>query len=339
MMTRMIELEIKGELLIKHRKLFLKDNKENPKRLYKKLENLCSQERSEKRRNVYRFILHNIEEIITGDIFKLWEYVKRYNDCERRMSDNDRLVVKRELQNIFVAEYEYFTNVTKNRWNAYQFTEELQVSVCPYCGTQFIFTYSDDTSGKTRPTLDHFFDKSKHPYLAVSLYNLVPCCKVCNSDMKGQRAMNLEDYYSPYEKNIVECLKVKVDVINTRSNNEVVDYYDAFIGGNNNFDIKFTATSNDEMIMKKISGNVEMFKLEEIYNEFHKPYVRSIMKKAHIYNQAYLNYLRDSYGLIFSSEEDLRESAYPKVEEDPFSILGKMTRDIIQEQFENKIFE
>ena len=28
--------------------------------------------------------------------------------------------------------------------------------------------------------LDHFYDKDKYPYLAVSRYNLVPCCPTCN---------------------------------------------------------------------------------------------------------------------------------------------------------------
>ncbi len=42
------------------------------------------------------------------------------------------------LKEIFVEdEYKYF--YSSPNWNAYLFHEELNLSICPYCGTQFIF--------------------------------------------------------------------------------------------------------------------------------------------------------------------------------------------------------
>jgi hypothetical protein len=44
---------------------------------------------------------------------------------------------------------------------------------------------------KNHFTLDHFIPKSKFPYFALSLYNLIPSCYSCNSKFKG--AMEFKD--------------------------------------------------------------------------------------------------------------------------------------------------
>ena len=36
-----------------------------------------------------------------------------------------------------------------------------------------------------RPQFDHWFPKKKYPLLAISFYNLIPCCTYCNSSVKG----------------------------------------------------------------------------------------------------------------------------------------------------------
>lgn len=55
--------------------------------------------------------------------------------------------------------------------------QRIGVTTCPYCNRSYIFTSSK--SG-TRPQYDHYFPKSKYPYLALSMYNLIPCCSICN---------------------------------------------------------------------------------------------------------------------------------------------------------------
>lgn len=38
-------------------------------------------------------------------------------------------------------------------------------------------------------TLDHVIDKGTHPYFALSLFNLVPSCYICNSKLKGSKTI------------------------------------------------------------------------------------------------------------------------------------------------------
>ena len=60
--------------------------------------------------------------------------------------------------------------------SAVKLIADLDISVCPYCNRNFIYN-----TDKKRPSeIDHFHAKSKYPLLAMSFYNLVPACKVCN---------------------------------------------------------------------------------------------------------------------------------------------------------------
>ncbi|NNN79651.1 hypothetical protein [Vibrio sp. 11-4(1)] len=47
--------------------------------------------------------------------------------------------------------------------------------------------------------LDHFYLKSKYPYLALSFFNLIPCCGLCNSTVRGNVDFNTETHINPYE--------------------------------------------------------------------------------------------------------------------------------------------
>jgi len=65
------------------------------------------------------------------------------------------------------------------------FEDNIEVHTCYFCNIEFINKFSTLTKTKNGFTLDHFMDKGTYPYLALSLYNLVPSCYVCNSKVKG----------------------------------------------------------------------------------------------------------------------------------------------------------
>lgn len=51
--------------------------------------------------------------------------------------------------------------------------------VCPFCGTEYF-----DAPGAPREALDHYLAKSRYPFAAVNLRNLVPMGHKCNSNYK-----------------------------------------------------------------------------------------------------------------------------------------------------------
>lgn len=68
-----------------------------------------------------------------------------------------------------------------------------RVYVCPYCGSTMI---GNLRNGKFSANLDHFFPKhtGANGIFSLSLFNLVPCCPICNHTKKEQSLM-----VSPYD--------------------------------------------------------------------------------------------------------------------------------------------
>lgn len=102
-----------------------------------------------------------------------------------------------------------------NGWGACEFIEALDLRVCPYCNRSYIFSVKKKTK-QIKADLDHFFDKATYPYLAISLYNLIPCCQACNSRAKGMAAMSLEKHCHPYVDNFHELVKFSIKMENVR---------------------------------------------------------------------------------------------------------------------------
>lgn len=83
------------------------------------------------------------------------------------------------------------------------FIKGLKLKVCPYCGRNQINVASYEKKRDSKPPIDHFFPKSKYPFLAVSYRNLIPCCTTCNDisnkgDFDPLENMNLT-LENPYE--------------------------------------------------------------------------------------------------------------------------------------------
>lgn len=70
---------------------------------------------------------------------------------------------------------------SKGSWGAYHLCGSARYSVCPYCHLRQTETQPPAPGlAGYRPQLDHFFSQDEYPFLAVSLWNLVPSCGVCN---------------------------------------------------------------------------------------------------------------------------------------------------------------
>lgn len=85
--------------------------------------------------------------------------------------------------------------------------------VCPACDGPRADTEGD----KTYADADHFLPKSKHPFLSVHPYNLVPLCLGCNRSFKGDRDSiddpNLEPLLScfhPYCRPAIDHIDVQI---------------------------------------------------------------------------------------------------------------------------------
>lgn len=340
----MIEINLTDNTINKHNDFIFGENSKKSTRLYLKMQKLNNDENCKLKKDIYKFITENFKKIILGDIEELVVFKNKYSSLLDEIKNNQHLdedekemmlkSISEDLS-IFQEEYKYFYK-SKN-WNAYLYQKELKINICPYCATQFIFINNSDT-GNTRGTLDHFIDKGKFPIFSVSIQNLIPSCKVCNSDFKGQKEVNLVDNYTPFEKEIVKYIKFKRELIDEKKENITpntelqIDYVSMFLGVNEDFNIKIDYSSASHEIAKKIKGNVEIFQIEEVYNNYHKKYIQESIRRAIIYNHVYRLQLLNSFSKFFSDENELKNAIMPSVQDDKFSILSKLTRDIIYEE-------
>lgn len=95
-------------------------------------------------------------------------------------------VIKQFILEKYSRMYSNFRNI-----HGQKLIEENDSHICPYCYRSYIgVVETEDGSKSITPDLDHFYPKSRYPFLAVTLSNLVPSCLFCN-----QRAKNDADFY------------------------------------------------------------------------------------------------------------------------------------------------
>lgn len=94
----------------------------------------------------------------------------------------------------------FVTNGYEKLKNKAEIYSALAVDVCPYCNRSLIAPIDDGNGKKTAiGELDHYYCKSRYPYLAVSLYNLVPSCGICNGkSRKGEKDLYGTRFQNPY---------------------------------------------------------------------------------------------------------------------------------------------
>lgn len=85
--------------------------------------------------------------------------------------------------------------------------EELNISVCPYCELSYVSIINRAYKQYRTFDLDHFFCKSDCPITALSLFNFVPSCQICNQKMKHNSNL--------FEKETRKAGKIKFELDST----------------------------------------------------------------------------------------------------------------------------
>lgn len=240
------------------------------------------------------------------------EFIKRIKN--HTFNKNNKILFKKEYFILRVEEFckEIFEKFYLEEWDKidytkYVFVENIDIKTCPYCNRNYIFIYDE---GKIRPEIDHFFPKSHYPYFAMSYFNLIPCCHICNHTKLNKFDINLVNPYSLLTNETK--IDFSIDVKNVNFTNIKKDKYDF-----NSFSINVNSKNNK---------NLEIFQLKELYKQ-HKDIVVDLLIKNAYYPSQYIQYLR-SYG--FSEEEIYKFifNSFIKDEELHKRPLSKLIKDI-----------
>ena len=217
----------------------------------------------------------------------------------------------------YVFRYKEF----RNQKDIYRFVSLLGVEVCPYCNRLFTTTV---TKGKQiGPQLDHYRSKSKYPFLALSILNLVPCCGVCNH-IKGNDPTEI---LYPYEEEMGERCSFSVD-----AERDLTVLTGARI---NHDELTITLKQLDKKspIGKHIKASIDLLNLKEVYQS-HKGYVSDLLFQRYVFTDEMVKEIMNSFPDLFKNEKEVREMLLlNKFDREHWGDrpLGKLTHDISEE--------
>ena len=151
-------------------------------------------------------------------------------------------------------------------------------------------------------TLDHVIDKGNNPITSLSLYNLVPCCSLCNSKFKSTRSLvrkKAETNLSPSSKNFnfSDDNKFKMFFRNIENRNSVLK-------SESDFSVRLEPERNAQ----SYKHYEKLFKLNARYKE-HKEDVFELFNKKIKYPDSKIKQMADLFKYKMS---DIQEEVFGK---------------------------
>lgn len=194
------------------------------------------------------------------------------------------------------------------------FQENIEVHTCYYCNIDFINTFKKANETKNAFTLDHVLEKADYPFLALSLYNLVPSCYVCNSKVKDSKISFAN--FSPTNKDFDFDKRVKFKSFITNLDLQIEKEQD--------FSIKLI-----ENYSNKYDKYIESLNLNNRY-DYHKYKVLEMIQKRKEYPDTRIKELSE---LTHKTQEEIKQDLFGiYISEDLHKRpLSKLIKDISEE--------
>lgn len=216
----------------------------------------------------------------------------------------------------FVFRYESFSQ----RAQAFRLLKDMDVNVCPYCNRIYTVTLTKN-GHKSRPQFDHYMSKSKYPYFAVSLLNLIPCCGLCNQAKSDKEDQILYPYFE----------EMGTDVLFRTKAENGLTYLTGCPSAQDEFSISLEKKEGTaQELREKVENSDEVFHLTELYNE-HKDYVLYLYRKRYMFSDEYLQMICDTFPEMAGRFDELKGLLYlMDLEKEQWGRrpLAKLTHDI-----------
>ena len=208
----------------------------------------------------------------------------------------------------------------------------LNVNTCPYCGQMFTCTVNKQGNDYIRLNqVDHYYPKSIYPYLALSIWNLIPSCAPCNNRKKDGE----DRFLYPYQEGMGDHYRFVTHLKNG------VSFLVGTTGAEGEFQISLESAEDreDDPLGEKpgyrvrAKTQIDKLGLGAIYSS-HNGYVCDIFRQRYVFGDPYIDSLVSTLPELFQSRADVRAMLYMKsikAEDIGKTPLDKLTRDIDHE--------
>lgn len=218
------------------------------------------------------------------------------------------------LKKIFIPFFEEFSKIF-----GYKLLGKLNIRTCPYCNRNYTFAIKRTAKNpfQTRPEFDHFYDKATYPLLALSFYNLVPSCPICNHGKRNNSAG-----VNPYFNGVRSKLTIVNGEEKKMNSNEILA-----INNRDDISLAFSNPTEEE------KANIITFGLNKLYQE-HRDYVEEMIEKANAYNTIQNENLVDAFQGVNRFPQDVFDFVWGKYLQDAElekRPLSKLTKDILEQ--------
>jgi hypothetical protein len=261
-----------------------------------------------KPKDLYSNIKEYKENIFLNNEYEKWIDAKKKKT--KKKTDEEKLLLKYQT---IIDVFDYKSFIVNKKAVSFKISQLIGINTCVYCNRQYIFTVNDENEGHiTRPEFDHYLPKSTYPFFALSLYNLIPSCHICNSNCKGTAELNEE--MNPYSTKNKDYFKFTyhIDKNGLPSSVQIKDKLDANV---------------DEFL--------DTFKIQEIYDCHTELELKELYDFATKYSDSYLQNILNKVGLeLRVSQEDAYRILFGTElleDKDNNRPLSKFKRDILKE--------
>ncbi len=244
------------------------------------------------------FSIKKVKEILKDKPDQLETHYEEFQEQFSTLSELEIELIK------FLFDYHSFTKKTE-KYDAYQLASNLGVDTCLYCNRNYTLTITNDDEKIIRPEWDHFLPKSRSILLALSFYNLIPSCHICNSNLKRDKDFNLKEYFHPYLSKFDEH---EVKFTYKPENPSAFNH--------KSYERLIIRLDTDHLIgdeKTRIENNINVFKLDEIYSH-HENIAKNFMRLKRLSNGKYLESIKND--IFKSTTEEI-----PKTDKEVFELL------------------
>ena len=238
-----------------------------------------------------RVLNNSVADLLTMD----FEDLSLFYEAFLRVCSKKRFTPKslHDLQDIFK-----YTNKYDSKISAFfkRHADELKIYTCHYCDMAYINVYTENSKSiaKSQFDIDHFLPKGKCPPVALSLFNFVPSCPVCNERIKREDLpyVNLNElkFLSPSSFAFDLHKRIKVKLGHSKSSRKDFIYFVAKYPYDRYVDFFHLQERYDY-------HKIEALRLEKLKKNYSRSQIAQIAKCLHrtkkevkedIFNQRYM---------------------------------------------------
>lgn len=150
--------------------------------------------------------------IVFCKVKELAQIVKSVVAVKEKYGTIDWKPLEDDLKKLFNYSYRFVCGNNSRKWDTGQYIKSMidsGVGYCPYCNSHPLEAYPTKRGKTHKGPLDHFFDKSTYPFLALSIYNLIPVCDQCNHE-KWTKPTTLDTHSNPFYDDYHELVSFSV---------------------------------------------------------------------------------------------------------------------------------